>query len=360
MDFGKKMKVLFTGQPGLNKGPYVEKIAEVCKKNKKQVEVFHTGELIYGKGLSISRGRVLSLPRREQFLLAERIYQDIISRSRSLAKDIFINGHATFRWYHGLYYALDFRVLKKLSPDVIITLVDDIDEIRFNLNKRFKKYHWPKFTLKDIIVWREEEIMTSELLSVLLDAKYYLIPMAHSPELIYKILYDYKLRKAYVSFPISHVRDKPALLREINRFRNAIQGCVIAFDPYTIKEKRLSYLLEDVGPKGEFVSVKVRKGKIRLSINEVRDIDEDIEGQIVSRDYKMIEQSDLIIAYVPDFFGKPLISEGVERELQHAYNYTKEVYIIWTSKKKVPSPFLKTTATKIFASLKEALDYFAS
>jgi hypothetical protein len=47
----------------------------------------------------------------------------------------------------------------------------------------------------------------------------------------------------------------------------------------------------------------------------------------------------------------------VERELQHAWEATKEVYIVWKPSVE-PSPFLTETATRIFRTVPEALGYF--
>ena len=47
----------------------------------------------------------------------------------------------------------------------------------------------------------------------------------------------------------------------------------------------------------------------------------------------------------------------MERELQHAFEHTKEVYVVWKPAKN-PSPFITETATKIFKSVDEALHYF--
>ena len=55
--------------------------------------------------------------------------------------------------------------------------------------------------------------------------------------------------------------------------------------------------------------------------------------------------------------GVPGLSSGVERELQHAFEHTKEVYVVWKPRKS-PSPFITETATKIFRSVEEALSYF--
>jgi hypothetical protein len=72
----------------------------------------------------------------------------------------------------------------------------------------------------------------------------------------------------------------------------------------------------------------------------------------------MIDQSDLIVSLVPELpGGKPGISSGVERELHHAFEGGKEVYVIWAARG-TPSPFITETATKVFFSVDEALDHF--
>ncbi|MEE9128960.1 MAG: hypothetical protein V3T84_03010, partial [Phycisphaerales bacterium] len=93
-------------------------------------------------------------------------------------------------------------------------------------------------------------------------------------------------------------------------------------------------------------------------VREVLDIAGDIDGQIYMRDFKLIDQSDMICSYIPELpGGMPGLSSGVERELQHAFEHTKEVYVVWKPKK-TPSPFITETATKIFSSVEEAIGYF--
>jgi hypothetical protein len=76
------------------------------------------------------------------------------------------------------------------------------------------------------------------------------------------------------------------------------------------------------------------------------------------RDFKLVDQSDMIVSYIPELPGGiPGLSSGVERELHHAFEHTKEVFVVWKPKK-APSPFITETATKIFASTHEALTYF--
>ena len=53
------------------------------------------------------------------------------------------------------------------------------------------------------------------------------------------------------------------------------------------------------------------------------------------------------------------MSSGVERELHHAFEGGKEVYVVWACKG-IPSPFITETATRVFRSTGEAMEHFKS
>jgi hypothetical protein len=66
----------------------------------------------------------------------------------------------------------------------------------------------------------------------------------------------------------------------------------------------------------------------------------------------------MIISLIPTLAdGRAAISSGVERELQHAHEAAKEVYVIWTAKQR-PSVFVTQTATEVFADANGALKFF--
>jgi hypothetical protein len=66
----------------------------------------------------------------------------------------------------------------------------------------------------------------------------------------------------------------------------------------------------------------------------------------------------MIISFIPALpDGTAAVSSGVERELQHAHEAAKEVYVIWPARRD-PSVFVTQTATKVFRSLEEAVEYF--
>ena len=94
---------------------------------------------------------------------------------------------------------------------------------------------------------------------------------------------------------------------------------------------------------------------MELKVDEVMGIAPDIDAQIYARDFKLIEQSDMIVSYIPKLpGGRPALSSGVERELQHAFESTKEVFVIWRPDCE-PSPFVTETATMVFKSVEELL-----
>jgi hypothetical protein len=106
------------------------------------------------------------------------------------------------------------------------------------------------------------------------------------------------------------------------------------------------------------IAVLVNGRELKFDVGEVASVAKDIDAQIYARDFKLIDQSDMIVSFIPELpGGKPGLSSGVERELQHAYETTREVYVVWKPKA-APSPFITETATRVFASTLEALEFF--
>jgi hypothetical protein len=72
----------------------------------------------------------------------------------------------------------------------------------------------------------------------------------------------------------------------------------------------------------------------------------------------LIDQAEMIISFIPTLpDGRAAISSGVERELQHAHEAAKEVYLIWLAKQ-TPSVFITQTVTKLFPNTADALEFF--
>jgi hypothetical protein len=324
-------------------------------------------------------------------------------------KHVVVNTHATFRWKHGLFSAFDFDQLALFDADLYVCLVDNIETV----HQRMLRDHDFEHSLKDLMVWREEEILATELLarsirrSGVAPSSLSPTPSPLSPtsqffclsrgrtkmtaETLYRLLFRPNMKTVYPSFPMSHVMDLPDTLAEIDAFREKIAEKMIAFDPGDVDEKVLSDLAIRAAQTGKQTltiypgdPIKTAQSNfgdllnapavapqssleaaapLVLKVSDLLQIVPDIDGQIYARDFMLVRQSDMIVSYIPELPsatggpGKPGLSSGVERELQHAHEHAKDVFVIWKPKKE-PSPFVTQTANKVFRSVDEAFAYF--
>jgi adenylate kinase len=369
------MRAIITGQVGMDKKPYLERVRHFAGQQGESLQIYNVGDIMYGEAPDVRPGKILDLPISRLNSLRRAAFKDVIAESPG-KPNIIVNTHATFRWRHGLFSAFDFDQIEKLNLDIFICLVDNIEVVHHRLHAD----HVIDATLKDCMVWREEEILATELMAkAVRGSQFYILSRGRHAETVrslFRLVCRPDMRRVYPSFPMSHVVDMPDVLAEIDRFRAQLAEHFITFDPGDVDEKLLldraiaaakdgrvdGYL--DVVPHsfgGSLTggpALRAGASPIRVRVREILDIAGDIDGQIYMRDFKLIDQSDMIVSYIPELpGGVPGLSSGVERELQHAFEHTKEVYVVWKPKK-TPSPFITETATKVFASVDDALGYF--
>ena len=364
------MRAIVTGQIGVDKKPYLSAAAELSGERGESIDLFHVGDMMYAEAQDVRPGRILDLPISRLNSLRRAAFKDIIAATRPVDehRNVMVNTHATFRWHHGLFSAFDFDQIRALAPELFICLVDNVEVV----HQRLHQEHIVDATLKDCMVWREEEILATELMAEAMGCRnnfFILSRGRHQPtlETYIRLVTRPDMKKVYPSFPMSHVVDMPDVLAEIDGFRAQIAEHFIAFDPGDVDEK---LLLENALaaaregrdfveiPQHMFGSAQAGDEPVRIPTREVLDIAGDVDGQIYMRDFKLVDQSDMIVSYIPELPGGiPGLSSGVERELHHAFEHTKEVYVVWKPSKS-PSPFITETATKIFSSVDDAMTYF--
>jgi len=353
----------------MDKKPYLEEVAKLAGERGGNIDIFNVGQMMYSEGPDIRKGRILDLPLSRLHSLRRAAIKDIVSQTSPFDEhqNVIMNTHATFRWRHGLFPAFDFDQLKEFEPNLFICLVDNIEVVHDRLHAE----HDIDATLKDCMVWREEEILATELMAQAVGCRnsFYVLSRGRhqsTTETCHRLIARNDMKKVYPSFPMSHVMDLPDVLAEIDQFRAALAEHFITFDPADVDEKLLLDRGIEAAKEGkDWIEVEPHAfgGKIdgepmRVSVREILDIAGDIDGQIYMRDFRLIDQSDMIVSLVPELPGGiPGLSSGVERELQHAWEHTKEVYVVWKPKKP-PSPFITETATKIFKTVDEALAFF--
>ncbi len=358
------MRAIVTGQIGMDKKDYLQAVVDFAGEQGVSVHLANIGDMMYAEGRDIAPGRILDLPWSRLNSLRRAAFKDVMADARDL-EHVIVNTHATFRWRHGLFSAFDFDQIEMFNPDLFICVVDNIEVVHHNLHRD----HDVDATLKDCMVWREEEILATELMAQATHKPFYILSRGrHHPTVRtgFRLVCRPEMKKVYPSFPMSHVVDMPDVLAEIEQFRAVLADHFVTFDPADVDEKLLLDSAIAAAKRGEdFLTYEPHEyggsknaPALKVKVREVLDIAGDVDGQIYMRDFKLIDQSHMIVSYIPELpGGTPGLSSGVERELQHAFEHTKDVYVVWKPKK-APSPFITETATRIFTSTDEALKHF--
>jgi adenylate kinase len=356
---GLDMIIVVTGMVGVDKKSYLRKVCELASERGKEVLLCNVGDRMYAEAPDIPSGKILDISMKRLSSLRRSVFKDIIAKAKK-APNLIVSTHATFRWRHGLFPAVDFDQMRQLNADMYICLIEGVAA----LHKRLIDEHVAEHSLKDLIVWREEEIIGTEMLCKGINEKIPFYCLARGAEeetieMFYGLVFDESLKRAYLSFPMTAVVNMENVKKEINDFRKSMKRFFICFDPGDLEESYLPEKAQRAHEQGlDYVEVTALDQKYRLDLNEVRQIERDINSQTYARDFMLIDQSEMIISLVPSLDdGRAAISSGVERELQHAHEAAKEVYVIWTAKQ-TPSVFVTQTATKIFSSVNEALGFF--
>ena len=348
----------------MDKKQYLRRTVKLADEQGDSVSLYNVGDLMYAEARDIKPRRILDLPLSRLNALRRAVFKDIIAESADKSH-VIVNTHATFRWRHGLFSAFDFDQLEMLKPDMLICLVDNVEAVHHRLHRD----HTIDATFKDLMVWREEEIMATELAAQALGCanRCYILSRGRHEDTTrtcFRLVCRPDMRKVYPSFPMSHVVGMPQVLDLISSFRAELGRHFVAFDPGDVDEKALLDAALVATQQGhDFIPASVpgpdgQAMPIEVSVKQVLDIAGDVDGQIYARDFKLIDQSDMIVSLVPELAnGQPGLSSGVERELQHAFEHGKGVYVVWQPKKS-PSPFITETATQVFTSVDEAMAYF--
>ena len=236
----------------------------------------------------------------------------------------------------------------------IITLIDDIFTIWQNLHRRESEFPDTSLRLREISAWRSLEYLYAESLKNHLNAAgegtqratNYLVSVRHPFSTFDNLIFKQSSKRIYLSYPISRTRKDPRLVSDINNFRkNMHTTCshdAVIFDPVTIDELSLTTALNEANDESEPSSILLKKDHrwpldldniltdgpqwpIQIPHGEVNEVKKDIQNQIASRDYILVESSKTLAAYRPYLGGT--LSTGVDAEIKHAKEYAKKVVV---------------------------------
>jgi len=410
------MRVLVTGQVGLNKGAYLKETGELIRTPDRKYVLESIGEWmvrLYSKE-TVTEKTILNLPRAVLELLRRyawsKILEDIGPDRCGRDDVVVVSSHTVFRWYHGLFPAIDEDLICEFNPDIIVTLIDDVDDIIRGLHERDKDYS-PQ--LWEVLAWREEETWFThylrESVQKLLGHKigFYVLLKEQGPALLAKILTNPNAKKVYMSFPMTTLlarlddlkADQPQhsedlkhvneVVEKVRAFKATVEEMFVAFDPAAMEERGLvgkSRTIEgDLKVPFAAVADDVKKlmdagvtsqpptwtaswglhssiGLVNFDFEgqelrgaEVTACLAGIDSQIISRDYLLIDQSDFVIMYIATGDnGQPVISAGCQSEMLYAYAQGKPVYVVCSNGKKFLSPWV-TEFCQVYDTTEEAL-----
>jgi adenylate kinase len=382
--------ILLTGQSGLKKKEYIDEVRTILSNSGHCLECESIGKMMIdnyqGK---INEKKILNVHKSELDLLRRSSWKDIIYKQNQLQScDYFIlDTHAVFRWHHGLVPTLDLDQVLSYEPDLCVCLIDDMKSIKRGLKERETDI----LDFWELFAWREEEIWISKIIiesvSKLLEKEipFYILPKAQGPTLLSNLLTKPDIPKVYLSFPITGLSDEE--FKDVDEFKNNVKKKFISFDPFSVKDRELTtmyYTLEEeIAEEATDITnlINERKNESQSKIwqfhtekwtplsltefnvegfkilgRELHSVLEAIDSQIISRDYRLIDQSDFIVVYIKEDGDLPKISAGCQAEVIYAYSTGKDVYVIFKGGEKKLSPWV-TQYSNVFINLKECLEF---
>ena len=266
-----------------------------------------------------------------------------------------------FEWKGNRFRGLHQEEVKLLNPDLFVIVFDDILRVKKRLGK-YSQWQDHRFTLGEIANWRREEISgVYDLAKIFKPTReVQLVAYENGPNFLKDVIWSRGREKVYLSHPITG--EGSEFFRNITKFGNSLSEYYIIFDPYMIKDWEIveawRAMVNDAIEKGESRPSKVvfsmdyREGLIQEELDsiEVEAAIKNLRFQIIDTDYKIIENSSMIVVYHP----RPSISAGVMCEMVYAKALAKMVYVYYPYE---PSPFFEWYATRIFTDENELRDF---
>lgn len=358
------MIVIATGITGSGRASYVRKVVEYARGMGKKIDFIDIGPKMFEKArqlrVNIPHNKILDLDSLALSFLRATTFEEVVSNAdkyKGDEHDLIISLHASFRWRKVLLPAFDFYYLRRLEPDFYVTIVNSAYKIREEIHLKPDLRHWlERLTLREILTWQDEEVFTTKIMADFQAVPHYIVSGSDDPYTLYKIIYDVEKRrkrgekpvkKAYLSYPMTMVRGNKDIAAEKDELvRKLKEMGIVVFDPSSVEDMVLVEELE----RSEGDEVRVPSSSVTIPRSEVEEARQYIIEQTVVRDYRLIDQSDMVIVFYP----VKELSAGVLSEMIYAYTHQKDVYAIFPHK---VSPFFLYYTTKMFKTVDEALEF---
>lgn len=284
--------------------------------------------------LGITDEKILDAPETTLKCLRAHAFEQVITelectQGRATAPHTIIGLHATFRWRQRTMIGFDASYVARLAPDMFVTIVDDVKDIKERLD-RFPKWQGQHLQHDDILDWVDQETFVTEMLALMLRKPFYLIPRKEDIRTFRNLVLRPELPKAYLSYPITSASAEH--LQAAEQLADTLREYLMVFNPLAIKD--MQFMKEAASALPDRVTRRIK-------------------SSTVYRDYRLISQSDAVVVY----YTTNVYSHGVASEINYAAANSKLVVIIWPHGQ---SPFLENQADKIYATPEDFLSDVAS
>lgn len=333
-------------------------------------------------------------------------------------RDYVLNAHAVFRTDSGMVPGSDVEFFEKFSPGAIIIILDDFHYIHRRLQgSPFEKLTYANILeWRDGELFAAQAIANQVLRRAadeLASWPFFVVPRGHHPNVIFRLLYEGDRKRIYSSFAITGA--SAAEKQQVSDFKARLAEAHVVFDPYTIVERGLlshaETLLEEASEaleseeevktsygalietleaaeiggmldlRSDFVAQEALPGiatfthepseeerlcradvvsaklfePYRFRLDEALSLLGAVDGQIIRRDYLLIDQSQIVCARVPwdADRDKPWVSAGSQSELTYAKLKGRPRFVVCEGKRASMSPWIREHATQLFRTVEE-------
>jgi adenylate kinase len=350
------VRVICTGISGTERVGFLEDVAAMAARDGYPVEIFDVREAMFqiahDVGEPVEEETILDMFPRALVLLRAAALEMIASLSEQAGrqKHWIINTHAVFRWKNTLISGFDPYYLRRLKPDLYVTITAGVLTVR----ERLRQYpRWEDTSVEDLLVWREEEQWATEEMARIHHKPQYILGRAAPARALFRLMFEPRVKTAYLSYPMQHVEAGGE--RGLVAFKRRLEEQFVVFDPADVDDFSMAEIADGERSDGTArLAVVVKEtGKIPKATDFSSRELQHIADQIVFRDLKFIAQADLVIV----FYDALVPSPGVISEMNYALQTGKRVYGVWLPDTE-PSPFFTRYLTRCFRSEDELFRYF--
>ncbi len=266
-----------------------------------------------------------------------------------------------FEWRGNKFQGLNPKDIDILDPDMFLIIFDDLIRVKERLEQD-PQWRYHRFTLGEIANWRREEVSGIYNLA----RKYsprrevQLVAYSNKAAFLKDLILNTNKLKFYLSHPITG-EGKDFFLK-VTKFAENLSDYYIVYDPYLIRDwdivenwrRVLNKAIENKEARPDEITMDMDypEGKRTFTLNsvEVESAIKNLRFQIIDNDYKIIENSDLLVVYHP----RESISAGVICEMVYAKALAKMVYAYYPYE---PSPFFEWYSTRIFQDENDLINF---